>query len=101
MNKELKQAFRQNSWSRLEGFLAYLRNKECFEGLGGQKNANPYWYGTILDFNKARDETRAILDAKDIEETDLKEILDMAERDLNSPIVRLVGIFLKRTLFNR
>lgn len=99
MNKELKESFERNSWSKLEGFLAYLRKKECFEGLGGQKDANPYWYGTILDFNKAEKECRDLLAAQDIGESELKEVLNYAANDLNSPIVRLTGIFLNRVLF--
>lgn len=99
MNKQLKDCFRLHSWSKLEGFLQYLRGKECFEGIGGQKDANPYWYGTVLDFNKAEKECRDLLANQDMSEDELKKILASAEKDLNSPIVTLTGIFLNRVLF--
>jgi hypothetical protein len=100
MNKELRNAFKCNSWSKLEGFLEYLRAKECFEGIRGQKNASPYWYGTVLCFNEFENEIRNLIANKSIKPKRLKQLFLSAKEETLSPIVRLVGISGLRIFFD-
>ena len=78
--------------------LDYLREKNCFQSVGGRPNANPYWWGTILDFNETLKQCKDLLASHSIKEKRMQEMLTCCENDLNSPIVRLVGIYLKREL---
>lgn len=100
MNIQLRNSFKFNSWSRLEGFLEYLRAKECFEGIRGQKNASPYWYGTVLCFNQFEKEVHSLLENKSIKPERLKELFLSAKEDSLSPIVRLIGMSGLRIFFN-
>jgi hypothetical protein len=91
MNKELRRQFKMNSWSRKEGLLQYFRAKGCYIGLGGQTNANPYWYGTILDFNILLTEIKNLIAEKSLSFKKLNYIFLLCEDDDLSPIVRLTG----------
>lgn len=96
MNKTLRQAYLANSWSRSEGFLAYLRAQGCFSHGNGDGKANPYWYGSILEFNTLDRVVKEALASKSISKKRLAEFAETyAEEDL-SPIVRLTGLTLRR-----
>lgn len=98
MNKDLVRAYKTNIWSELEAFLFYLRKKDCFTSIAGKPDANPYWWGSIFDFEKGKKETKELILNKSIKKSRMKYILDAAENDWDSPTVRLVGIYLKRVL---
>lgn len=92
--KEIK-----HSYSSAAGVLDYLREVDCFQGLGGKPKANPYWYGTIMDFPAVEAGLKEIQGAKVFEDEELKEILENYRTDEGSPIVRLVGIMGMKHLF--
>lgn len=96
MNKTLRQAYLANSWSRPEGFLAYLREQKCFSHSNGDTKANPYWYGSILEFNTLDRVVKEALASKSISEKRLAEFAETYAEDYLSPIVRLTGFTLQR-----
>lgn len=98
MNKTLRQAYLANSWSRPEGFLAYLREQKCFSHSNGDTKANPYWYGSILEFNTLDRVAGEALASKSISKKRLAEFAETYTREDLSPIVRLTGYVLQRLL---
>lgn len=98
MNKELKHCYLANRWSKKETLLQYLREKDCFHSIGDRPNANPYWYGAIMDFGKVEKELKTLLENHSIKLSRMAILLTNCEYDIYSPIVRLVGIYGKRIL---
>lgn len=95
MNIPLRNAYKANSWSRPHGFLEYLRGLNCFQSVTDKPNANPYWYGTKLDFNRLEAVVRQAVQDKSIKLSRLKEFADSYAEDYLSPIVRLTGLVLQ------
>lgn len=98
MNKILRQSFAAHSWSKREGFIQYLRKRNCFVGLGGQTDANPYWYGTSLIFNQLDMVLSEIVLNKSLKKKRLQEFASECKNDYLSPIVRLLGYNMERFL---
>jgi hypothetical protein len=96
MNKDLRHHFRCNQWNSTEFLLSYLRGKNCFQSIAGKPNANPYWYGSILDYNTLEKELTSLIKAKSIKKQRLLDISATLSNDLNSPIVRLTGMTMQR-----
>lgn len=96
MNIPLRYAYMANSWSRPQGFLEYLRGLNCFQSGTDEPNANPYWYGTKLDFNRLEAVVRQAVQDKSIKLSRLKKFADRYAKDYLSPIVRLTGFTLQR-----
>lgn len=101
MNTELRNSYRCNMWSQKETFLSYLGQRGAFATMcNANKMANPYWYNAIYDYSVGERELFILLKNKSIKKSRLLEILDDCEQDLNSPIVRLVGMHLKTKMEN-
>jgi hypothetical protein len=66
--------------------------------MGGRPNANPYWHGSIMDFNKVEKELKELVANNSIKLPRMAILLNNCEHDIYSPIVRLVGIYGKRLL---
>lgn len=100
MNADLRHSYRCHAWSQLEVLLQYLRGKNCFQSVVGEPKANPYWYGTIMDFIKVEAEIKSLLAARSIKTARMKEFAESAKNNDLSPIVRLVGFTIERLLTN-
>lgn len=89
-----KLSYYKGSWGgESQILLEELRKREVFEnGFTGFTDASPYWYGTVLDFEKL--DKRMPL----IKKERLKKIVEIYLDDSHSPIVRLLGLTLKRKL---
>lgn len=96
MNKTLRQSFKSNCWSSREGFLQYLREEGCFSHMAGKEKANPYWWGSALDFVQLEKVVRQLVKEKSLKLSRLKEFADNCAKDYLSPIVRLTGLTLQR-----
>lgn len=96
MNKTLRQSFKSNSWSAREGFLQYLRQENCFSHMAGKEKANPYWWGSLLDFVQLEKVVRQLFEQKSIKLGRLKGFADDCAEDYLSPTVRLTGLTLQR-----
>jgi hypothetical protein len=96
MNKTLRQSYKANSWSYSNGFIEYLRAENCFQGISGQPNANPYWYGSTLDFNRIESVIKGLIQSKSIKTSRLKAYAEDYANDYLSPIVKLTGFVLLR-----
>lgn len=93
MNKELRIQYKIHRWSVKEALLQYFRIKNCYQSLTKEPNANPYWYGTVLDFDKFGVELEKLTKEKSIRIKRLSELLLLCVEDHLSPIVRLTGIY--------
>lgn len=100
MNTLLRRSFHHNNWSELDGFLAYLRAEKCFSNMARpeDKDANPYWWGSILEFNQFDSIIASLLSSRSLKRARLKRLAKEASEDNLSPIVRLVGLTLLRRL---
>lgn len=93
VNKELRRAFAANRWSELEGFLQYLRKCKCFTHMSNDEHdANPYWWGVVLEFARFEEELHSLLKNNSIKPRKLRELLTLCSEDSNGPIVRLTGL---------
>ena len=76
-----------------EILLEELRKRGIFEdGFTGSTDASPYWYGTILNFETLYEKMPLIKKER------LAEIAEIYINSDLSPIVRLLGLSLKRKL---
>jgi len=98
MNKTLRQYYASHSWNHSEGFLEYLRKHKCFSHMANpnEKDANPYWYGSILEFNTLDRVVKEALASKSISKKRLAEFAKTYAENSLSPIVRLTGFTLQR-----
>ena len=62
------------------------------------KDANPYWYGSILEFNTFEAEALSLLRSKSIKVSRMREFAESCKTEDLSPIVRLVGFTLERII---
>lgn len=93
MNKLLRHKYRCK-WDSYNWFLEYLRDMNVYQkGFSGEPNANPYWYGTVLDFETFRKVIKDLLEKKSIKPSKLHEIFSLAEESYMSPIVKLTGLW--------
>lgn len=85
-----------HGWSDTEVLIQYLREKEVFSHSNGDTKANPYWYGSTVSPSRLREVCEELLKENIISADDLEERARDAKEDLNSPIVRLMGIWIIR-----
>lgn len=77
-----------------EILIEELRKREVFEkGFGNdndpnKKNASPYCYGTIINYEKLYKRMPLIKESR------LKKIVDVYMSDCNCPVIQLLGIAL-------
>jgi len=91
MNQSLRRQYK-SKWCSFSWFLEYLRGKDIFtNGFTGRGNANPYAYGSVLEFTLFETEIQELIKNKSIKISRLKSIFESCETDLNSPIVVLTG----------
>ena len=98
MNTLLRQKFKYNSWNYSHGFLEYLRAVGCFSHMNGDKKANPFWWGSLLEFNTFEKEIKKLIESRSIKLTRLKEFASLYVNEELSPIVRLTGLTLNRII---
>jgi hypothetical protein len=93
MNQELRHHYKCNRWdgSGKAGLLEYLRAENCYQSISGNPNANPYWWGAILDFNTFDKIIDKLIVDKSVSLGKLRKIFEHCRDDINSPIVRLTG----------
>lgn len=94
-------AYGKGSWGGTsEILLEELRLRGVFErsfvseGSSNKNDASPYWYGTVLNYFSLQKNMPYIKKEK------LREIVEIYISDLHSPIIRLLGLTLKRTYFS-
>ena len=64
--------------------------------MGGQQKANPYWWRSILEFNRLHEVMAALIKNKSIKKDRLLQFAEYYADDYLSPIVRLTGMTLLR-----
>jgi len=100
MNKDLRLSRLIGGWGGDKEILVeYLKRREVYEnGFTGRTPANPYAWGTVLNFDKFETEIRALIASKSLKIKRLESIAESMSNDINSPIVRLSGLTLQRLL---
>lgn len=99
MTKPSESAIRKGEWGGpFEIFLEHMREHGAFEhgGIANTSNASPYWYGTILLFNKAEE----ILNNTNYSIAELEYLLQQTEQAKEPPIA-LLKIPLKTIIAKR
>lgn len=99
-NKLLRQKYACR-WSPTSWLLDYLRDEQIgvyTNGFTGRKGANPFAYGTVLEFEIFEAAIKNLIDNKSLKISRLEEFFDAWEQDINSPIVVLSGKWGKRLL---
>lgn len=88
-------------WDTCSWFLDYLRDERIgayTNGFTGRRGANPYAYGTVLEFDIFEAEIKRLFAAKSIKKSRLETMAERWKSDINSPIVVLSGLTLERLL---
>ena len=94
MNKLLRESYESCPIIRSDCFLEYCRSMEVFEGISGQKNASPHWYGTVADPSKLVAILTDLRKNNSIKRNRLESLAEEYSEGM-SPVIRFVGLMIK------